>query len=118
MPNFLVQWKFTPESFASLRDNPHDRLATSMTFAQAYGGTVVSFFNRLGEYDGMGIFLFPDVIKATAHSIHALSTGAFSKHDCELLLTSSEYKEAFMISHDAKAEYHPPNLRFGKGGAY
>jgi uncharacterized protein with GYD domain len=118
MPNFLVQWKFTAESFASLRNNPQDRLSTSISFAESYGGTVVSFYNRFGEYDGMGIFLFPDVLQATAHSVHAMSTGAFLKHESELLLTSTEYKEALAISRDAKTVYQPPNIRFGKGGSY
>lgn len=113
MPNFFVQWKFTPESFSILRANPHDRLSTSAQFAESYGGSVVCFFNRFGEYDGMGIFLFPDIIQATAHSVHAMSTGAFTRHDCELLLTSSEYKQALTISRDAMTSYLPPNARFG-----
>jgi uncharacterized protein with GYD domain len=117
MPNFLVQWKFTAESFSSLRNNPQDRLATSISFAESYGGAVVSLYNRFSEYDGMGIFLFPDVLRATAHSVHAMSTGAFLRHDTELLLTSAEYKDALTISRDAKVVYQPPNVRFGRGSA-
>lgn len=114
MPTFLVQWKFTAESISLLRSNPQDRLATSISLAESYGGTVVSFYNRVGEYDGIGIFTFSDTIKATAHSMHALSTGAFEKHECELLLTPSDFREALTISRDVKSSYQPPNAYLGR----
>lgn len=109
MPHFLVQWKFAPSSFETMRQNPLDRYATSARLAEAFQGSIVSLYNRMGEYDGLGIFSFPDVIHATAHSVHAMATRAFLRHDCEQLLSSSEYKLALLMSHDTAVDYVPPN---------
>jgi len=111
MPHFLVQWKFNPASFETMRKNPLDRYATSVKLAEAFKGTIVSLYNRIGDYDGLGIFTFPDVIHATAHSVHAMATGAFIKHDCEQLLSSSEYKLALLMSHDTAVDYVAPNTQ-------
>lgn len=109
MPHFLVQWKFAPNSFDTMRKHPLDRYATSVKLAEAFKGSIISMYNRMGEYDGLGIFNFPDVIHATAHSVHAMATGAFVRHDCEQLITPSEYKLALLMSHDTMADYLPPN---------
>ena len=109
MPHFLVQWKFNPTAFEAMRRNPQDRYATSVKLAEAFKGTIVSMYNRMSEYDGLGIFTFPDAIHATAHSVHAMATGAFLRHDCEQLLSPSEYKLALLMSHDSAADYMPPN---------
>lgn len=111
MTHFLVQWKFNPASFDTMRKNPLDRSATSVKLAEAFKGTIVSLYNRMGDYDGLGIFTFPDVIHATAHSVHAMATGAFVKHDCEQLLSPSEYKLALLMSHDTAVDYVPPNTQ-------
>lgn len=111
MTHFLVQWKFNPASFDTMRKNPLDRYATSVKLAEAFKGTIVSLYNRMGDYDGLGIFTFPDVIHATAHSVHAMATGAFVKHDCEQLLSPSEYKLALLMSHDTAVDYVPPNTQ-------
>jgi len=109
MPTFLVQWKFSPSSFEAMRRSPLDRYATSVRLAEAFKGSIVSLYNRTGEYDGVGIFTFPDAIHAAAHSIHVLATGAFVRHDCEQLLSPSEYKLALLISNDTDVDYIPPN---------
>lgn len=111
MPHFLVQWKFNPASFETMRQNPLDRYATSVRLAEAFKGTIVGLYNRMGEYDGLGIFTFPDAIHATAHSVHAMATGAFLRHDCEQLLSSSEYKLALLMSHDTAVDYVAPNTK-------
>lgn len=113
MPHFLVQWKYKPDSISAMRSAPQDRHATATKLAEAFHGTVVSFYNRTGVYDGVAIILFPDNTRAAAHSIHAMSSGAFDQHVCELLLTAAEYKDALSLSHDAVTSYQPPNVRFG-----
>ena len=109
MPSFMVQWKFSPTAFEAMRRSPLDRYATSVRLAEAFKGTIVCMYNRMGEYDGLGIFTFPDTIHATAHSVHAMATGAFVRHDCEQLLSPSEYKLALLMSHDTAVDYLPPN---------
>lgn len=109
MPHFLVQWKFAPTSFETMRQSPLDRYATSMKLAEAFKGSIVGLYYRMGDYDGLGIFTFPDVTHATAHSVHAMATGAFLRHDCEQLLSSSEYKMALLMSHDTAVDYVAPN---------
>jgi uncharacterized protein with GYD domain len=113
MPHFMVQWKFNPQSFETMRRNPLDRYATSVRLAEAFKGSIISMHNRMGEYDGLAIFSFPDAIHATAHSVHAMATGAFLKHECELLLSPSEYKLALLMSHDTATDYLPPNKQDG-----
>lgn len=114
MPHFLVQWKFTPSSFEAMRRNPLDRYSTSVKLAEAFKGSVVSLYNRMGDYDGLGIFSFPDTVHATAHSVHTLATGAFLRHDCEQLLSPSEYKLALLMSHDTAVDYVAPNRQAGE----
>jgi uncharacterized protein with GYD domain len=109
MPQFLIQWKFTAISFESLRKSPLNRYTTSVKLAEAFKGSIVCLYNRMGEHDGLGIFNFPDVIHATAHSVHAMATGAFVRHDCEQLISPSEYKLALLMSHDTDVDYMPPN---------
>lgn len=109
MPQFLIQWKFTASSFEYLRKSPLNRYATSVKLAEAFRGSIACMYNRTGEYDGIGIFSFPDAIHAAAHSVHAMATGAFVRHECELLLSTSEYKLALLMSNDTDVEYVPPN---------
>jgi uncharacterized protein with GYD domain len=92
-----------------MRLNPLDRYATSVKLAEAFKGAIISMYNRMGEYDGLGIFSFPDAIHATAHSVHAMATGAFFKHECEQLLNPADYKLALLMSHDTAVDYLPPN---------
>lgn len=92
-----------------MRLNPLDRYATSVKLAEAFKGSIISMYNRMGEYDGLGIFSFPDAIHATAHSVHAMATGAFFKHECEQLLNPADYKLALLMSHDTAVDYLPPN---------
>lgn len=107
MPQFLIQWKFTADSFESLRKSPLNRYATSVKLAEAFKGSITCMYNRSGDYDGLGIFNFPDVIHATAHSVHDMASGAFVRHDCEQLISPSEYKLALLMSHDADVDYMP-----------
>lgn len=92
-----------------MRRNPLNRYATSVKLAEAFKGSIVSMYNRMGAYDGVGIFSFPDAVHATAHSVHAMASGAFVQHDCEQLISPSEYKLALLMSHDTDVEYVPPN---------
>lgn len=108
MPHFMIQWKFSPAAFDVMRHSPLDRYATSLRLAEAFKGSIVGMYNRMGEYDGLGIFTFPDAIHATAHSVHAMSTGAFLRHDCEQLLSPAEYKLALLMSHDTEVDYISP----------
>ena len=113
MPHFLVQWKFTPQAFEAMRKSPLDRYATSVKLAEAFKGSIICMYNRMGEYDGLGIFSFPDSIHATAHSVHAMATGSFARHECEPLLSSSEYKFALLMSHDTAVDYVAPIRQSG-----
>jgi len=109
MAYYLIQWKFTSSAIANLKNHAHDRKHTSISLAKAFEGELIAMYNRnSAQYDGVGIFEFPNNVAAAAHSIFALSTGSFEKHDCELLLSTKEYEEALKLAARPNIKYRAP----------
>ena len=51
MPYFLTLASYTPESWRTLMENPHDRLGALAPAIEKLGGRVVNAFYAFGEFD-------------------------------------------------------------------
>ncbi|MGE0765251.1 MAG: GYD domain-containing protein [Hyphomicrobiaceae bacterium] len=75
MAHYLLRWKLSIDSAKNFVSKPQDRSRPAHDFIESFGGKLESY--ALGEYDGVGIAEFPDVVSLTAASMLAASTGAF-----------------------------------------
>jgi uncharacterized protein with GYD domain len=91
------------------RQDTHRQAAGLHAAGEGFGGKLHSYVFCLGEYDGLGICEFPDYVSVVACSMHASSTGAFSRFETTVLLTAKEAEAAMKQAHDAKINYKPPN---------
>ena len=68
MPRYLNLFAYTPETLASLTQNPQDRTAAVREFSEARGGKLLAFYHMGGgvEYHGFTITEEPDVGTAEA----------------------------------------------------
>jgi uncharacterized protein with GYD domain len=111
MVHFLMRWQFSAATAKAFIDKPQDRTKPAHDLIEGFGGKLHSYYFALGEYDGLGIVEFPDTIAATATSLTAASSGAFSRFETIPLLTTKE-AEAAMTQAKAKAgSYQAPNAR-------
>ena len=67
MSLYMIQFAYTPEAKAALARVPEDRSVVFGQLVEDMGGHLNSFYNSLGDYDGVAIFEAPD--EQTAHSI-------------------------------------------------
>src|SRR5260370_18908220 len=75
MADYMVQFAYTAEAWATLAKNLQDRSVPIMELAQKLGGRLVGFYYCFGEYDGVGLFDLPDDTTAIATSVAAIAPG-------------------------------------------
>ena len=109
MGHYLLRWQFSADTAKNFVSKPQDRSRPAREFIESFGGKVESYYFALGEYDGVGIVEFPDVVSVTAASITAASTGAFSRFETTQLLTSQEAEAAMKKAHGKAGAYKAPN---------
>ncbi len=109
MGHYLIRWQLTPVSTATLVAAPQLRSSTARLLADAFGGKLESYYFSLGEWDGMLVAEFPDNKTATAYSMAATATGAFTRFETTVLLDPDEGEQAMQMAHDTKSLYRPPN---------
>jgi len=76
MAGYLLQISYTPEAWAVLMKNPHDRLDAVRGVIEKLGGKVGAFWVAFGEHDLVGILAMPDNIAAAAFSMALAAGGA------------------------------------------
>jgi len=109
MPHFMLRWQFKDTTAKALVAKPQDRSKPAKSLIEGFGGKLHQYFFALGEYDGVGICEFPDTTSVAACSMHAASTGAFSRFETTALLTAKEAEAAMKKAHETKVKYTPPN---------
>lgn len=108
MAHYLLRWQFSTASAKNLLDKPQDRTNAATALVEGFGGKMHSYFFALGEYDGVAICELPDNMAATAVSLVASSTGAFSRFETTTLLTGAEAKAAMESAKAHQKAYKPP----------
>ena len=109
MAHYMLRWQLSSDSAKNFVAKPQDRTAPAKALIGGFGGTLLCYYFALGEYDGVGIVEFPDNVSATACSMKAASTGAFSRFETTVLLTAQEAEAAMKQAKGAKVRYRAPN---------
>jgi uncharacterized protein with GYD domain len=108
MPHYLVQASYTPEAWASLLKNPHERVGVVGKAMDAVGARIVSSYQCFGDYDVVFIMEAPDNTRAAGMSMAFSAGGALKSIKTTPLLTSEGAMEAMRKGATAAASYRPP----------
>ena len=106
MPYYLLQAAYTPEAWARLVKDPHDRVEAIRPVIEGLGGKIVAGFLCFGEYDTVAVAEMPDNVSAAAFSMAAAAGGAVKAVKTTPLMTTQEGGEAMRKA--ASAAYQPP----------
>ena len=106
MPNFLLQVGYTPEAWASLIANPHDRIDAVRPVVEKLGGKITQGWFAFGEYDLIAIIDMPGNVEAAAFSLAAAAGGSVRTIKTTPLLSTAEGVEAMKKA--SKSGYKAP----------
>jgi uncharacterized protein with GYD domain len=107
MASFLLQAGYTPEAWANLIANPHDRAGDIRPVVEKLGGKIVHAWFAFGDYDIISIVEMPSNVEAAAFSLAASAGGAIRSIKTTPLLTTEEGIEAMKKA--AKSGYKAPS---------
>ena len=111
MANYLVQVSYTPEAWASLIKNPHDRSEVVGKVVQKLGGRVERFWMSFGEHDIIGVVDLPTSVSAAAFAMAIAAGGACRNVKTTPLLNMQEGLEA--LKQAATSGYKPVTAAAG-----
>ena len=60
MATYLGRWKFSDATIKNFIENPQDRTNAANNLIQGFGGKMECYYMSTGEFDGLGIFEFPE----------------------------------------------------------
>ena len=106
MPQYMLQFAYSPEAWKSLIQKPEDRSAAVESIAKSLGGRLVSLHYHMGEYDGTAIIELPDDTTANAAVMAAVASGALRSSKTTRLYSAKDFVEA--LGKAGKATYRPP----------
>jgi uncharacterized protein with GYD domain len=90
MAKFLIQVAYTPQAWASMIKNPHDRTQVLKPVLEKLGGSMSSTYFTFGEYDIIGVLDLPQNSDAAAFAIAASAGGAIRSIKTTPLMTVEE----------------------------
>lgn len=106
MATYLVQGSYTPEAWANLIANPHDRAEAVRPVIEKLGGKILHAWFAFGDHDVIVIGELPGNVEAAALSLAAAASGAFRSMKTTPLLSTAEGIEAMKKA--AKSGYKAP----------
>ena len=106
MAKFLIQVAYTPQAWASLIKDPHDRTEVLKPVLERLGGSIGSTYFTFGDYDIIGVLDLPENSDAAAFAMAASAGGAIRSIKTTPLMTLEEGISA--LKKAAKAGYVPP----------
>src|SRR5215472_2084025 len=107
MANYLLQVAYTPEAWASLLAQPHDRVDVIRPVVEKLGGKFVHAWFAFGDYDLVAILDMPTNVEAAAFSLAAEAGGAIRSIKTTPLMSTAEGIEAMKKA--AKSGYKAPS---------
>src|SRR5438270_1117903 len=102
----LLQVGYTPEAWASLIAQPHDRLDAVRPAIEKLGGKILHGWFAFGDYDLIAILEMPTNVEAAAFSLAAAAGGAIRTIKTTPLMSTAEGIEAMKKA--AKSGYKAP----------
>jgi len=109
MPHYLLRWQLKDATAKALVSKPQDRTGPATTLIEGFGGKLLNYYFALGDYDGICIAEFPDMVSVAACSMKAATTGAFARFETTALLTAKEAEAAMKKAKNTKVAYKGPN---------
>jgi len=106
MAHYLFQAAYTPQAWATLIKNPHDRIEIVRPVLRKLGGDIEVSYLAFGDYDVVGIINVPSNVEAAAFSLAATAGGAIKALKTTPLMTIEEGIAAMKKA--AAAGYAPP----------
>ena len=94
MAHYLLQITYTPEAWAAMLKNPHDRRAAVEPALKKLGGSLEQAWFSFGEYDLVGIMQMPNNVAAATFAMAVSGGGACKTVKTTPLLTTDEALEA------------------------
>ena len=101
---YMTQFAYTSEAWKALVKKPEDRGKVFGELIEKMGGSLVSMYYCMGEYDGMVIYEAPDETTAAATVLSAVSPGHLKTIKTTVLLSVEDTMKAM---HKANAEAYP-----------
>lgn len=109
MPQYMLQFSYTGETWAALTQKPVDRTKAIQSLAETLGGNLVSFHYTMGEFDGQVIMDAPNDVTAMAIVIRAIGAGHLRSTKTTRLYTTQEATRAMKKA--AGASYAAPSAK-------
>jgi uncharacterized protein with GYD domain len=106
MARYLMQVAYTPEAWATLVQNPQNRMDAVRPVVERLGGKIEGAWMAFGDYDVIVVTQMPDNVSAAAFSIAATAGGALKACKTTPLLDFEEGVEAMRKA--SQASYRPP----------
>jgi uncharacterized protein with GYD domain len=106
MAHYLFQVAYTPQAWAALIKNPHDRIEIVRPVLRKLGGDIEVSYLAFGDYDVVGIMNLPSNVEAAAFSLAATAGGSIKSIKTTPLMTIAEGIEAMKKA--AASGYAPP----------
>jgi len=94
MAHYLLQVAYTPEAWATMIANPHDRLEMVRPVVEKLGGKIEHGWFAFGDYDIVSIIQMPTNVDAAAFSLAAAAGGAIKSIKTTPLLSTAEGVDA------------------------
>ena len=106
MSFYLTRFRYTPETWARLMQNPEDRREAARKYIESVGGKLHGFWYAFGACDGYNLWEAPDDVSMAAVAIAISGGGALSKFETTPLLTVEEILDA--LGRARAVAYRPP----------
>jgi len=107
MGHYMVQFKYGPENFRGLVQNPENRTEMVRQAMEGFGGRLHAFFYTYGEYDGVVLAEFADGESCLAFCAMIASKGGFAASKTTVLIDPDEARRAFQRAGETKTSYRP-----------
>ncbi len=94
MAHYLFQCSYTPEAWASLVQNPQNRMDAVRPVVEGLGGSMENCWTAFGEYDVVAILQMPDNVSVAAFSMAVAAGGAVKSIKTTPLMSMGDGVEA------------------------
>ena len=94
MPLYLTKFRYTPETWNRMIQNPEDRRKAAQTYIESVGGRLHGFWYAFGSYDGYNLWEAPDNVSMAAVALAIGAGGALSTIETTVLLSVEDTLEA------------------------
>ncbi len=108
MAHYLIQFSYTPESWAAQLADPQDRRDVVRPLFERLGGRIEAAYYAFGPYDVVLLAELPDTTSAAALSLTLSSGGAVKALQTTPLLPIEEGLTAMRRAADVRPAYQPP----------